>query len=339
MNLLIVENNRPEATGYVAKTSCAPNLKIARLSKDLCDAYHFAEHHEPDAVLVGLQFACRPEFEVMNLMLQALTIRCILLVPQAISGHATQTLAKRLGASVLDASLNESAFCASLSAILDCPKTNSLPKSNECAKPSSRRRSHSFVTDQRILLGSSTGGVEALLAVLTQFPVDCPPTMVVQHTGASFSAGLAKLLDSRIAPNVTEARDGQSPESGQVLLAPGSERHLVLSGRNGRYCRLKDDDPVSGHRPSVDELFNSAIPFANTTVAAILTGMGRDGAGGLTKLRQAGAMTFGQDERTSVVYGMPKVAFEMGGVEHQLPIDELGTAILQACCDKKGSFV
>lgn len=339
MDLLIVDSNLSGAKECQVKTNCASNIRVSRCSQNLSDAYHFAEHHEPDAVLVSAQFAYKPEFEVMNLMLRALSIQCVILVPHSNFDHATIVLAKRLGATILDTSLNAEAFCASLSTIEKTHSIANLTSLDHSSGFSGPHNTHDFKAGHRILLGSSTGGVEALLAILSQFPADCPPTLIVQHTGASFSAGLAKLLNSRVAPTVLEAQDGNAMQSGKVLLAPGSSRHLVLAGKNGHHCRLREGIAVSGHRPSVDELFQSAVPFASATVAAILTGMGRDGARGLTELRRAGATTFGQDERTSVVYGMPRVAFELGGVEHQMPIEKMGSAILQACSEKKDTLV
>ena len=150
---------------------------------------------------------------------------------------------------------------------------------------------------------------------------------MVQHTGGRFSQGLARLLDSRIAPKVMEADDGMVVEDGTICLAPGDACHLTLDPKKERTCRLIEAPPETGHRPSVDVLFRSGVPFASKVTAAILTGMGRDGASGLRALRDAGAHTIGQDEATSLVYGMPKAAFELGGVTRQLPLSDIGPAL------------
>ena len=183
-----------------------------------------------------------------------------------------------------------------------------------------------------ILLGASTGGVEALLEVLSHFPADCPPTAIVQHMPAGFTTSFAARLDKFCAATVSEARDGDVLKSGQIHLAPGGTAHLEVAGRGQWRCRLVADDLTSGHRPSVDRLFHSAAAGAGKDcVAAILTGMGRDGAAGLLALRQAGAITLGQDEASSVVYGMPRAAFELGAVASQLPLEKIGPELMRLC--------
>jgi len=186
--------------------------------------------------------------------------------------------------------------------------------------------------DRILAIGSSTGGVEALTAVIGGFPANCPPTVITQHMPATFTASFAARLDRSGACRVAEARDGDVLEVGKVLIAPGGTRHMAVRRLGERLVvRLEDGDPVSGHRPSVDVLFHSVAQAAGPrSVGAILTGMGRDGADGLLAMRLAGATTVGQDEATSVVFGMPRVAAEMGAVERQLPITRVGPALLRA---------
>jgi two-component system chemotaxis response regulator CheB len=138
---------------------------------------------------------------------------------------------------------------------------------------------------------------------------------------------------------VEEATDGAVLASGRVYLAPGGATHLELAGPAGGpwHCRLTSQATVNGHRPSVDVLFKSVAATARArAVGVILTGMGRDGAQGLLAMRQAGARTFGQDEASCVVYGMPKVAFELGGVQSQVPLHAAAAAMLAACNAKPG---
>jgi len=183
-----------------------------------------------------------------------------------------------------------------------------------------------------IALGASTGGVEALLAVVSCFPANCPPTVITQHMPANFTASFAERMNRGSAATVSEARDGAPLIAGQVYLAPGGGQHLEITGHGQMRCRLREGDLVSGHRPSVDVLFQSVAQLAkDKAVGVILTGMGRDGASGLLAMRQAGANTLGQDEASCIVYGMPKAAFELGGVERQLPLEKIGPAILNLC--------
>lgn len=179
-----------------------------------------------------------------------------------------------------------------------------------------------------ILIGSSTGGVEALETVLRVFPRDCPPTLITQHMPAQFLTSFAARLNSAMAPTVQLAATGQRPEQGQVLIAPGGETHLRLAP-DGLTLELSNAPKRSGHRPSVDEMFASARPHAKRMIAAILTGMGRDGAEEMLALRQAGARCIGQDADSCVVYGMPRVAHSIGAVEQQVPLAQIGPRLLE----------
>ncbi|WFU02414.1 protein-glutamate O-methylesterase CheB [Rhizobium sp. CB3171] len=187
-----------------------------------------------------------------------------------------------------------------------------------------------------VAIGSSTGGVEALIAVLQKFPANCPPTVITQHMPPSFTRSFAERLNRLCAPVVQEATDGARLEIGKIYLAPGGDRHLQVANTSAPHCRLVDRGPVNGHRPSVDVLFDSVAELAGrNAVGVILTGMGRDGAAGLLKMRHAGARTIGQNEKTCVVYGMPRVAFELGAVEQQFPLNAIGEEILKVTAARK----
>ncbi|SIQ02980.1 two-component system, chemotaxis family, response regulator CheB [Rhizobium sp. RU35A] len=187
-----------------------------------------------------------------------------------------------------------------------------------------------------VAIGSSTGGVEALIAVLQKFPRNCPPTVITQHMPPTFTKSFAERLNRICAPVVQEATDGARLEIGKIYLAPGGERHLQVVNPSAPSCRLVERDPVNGHRPSVDVLFESVAELAGrNAVGVILTGMGRDGASGLLKMRSAGARTIGQNEKTCVVYGMPRVAHDIGAVEQQLPLGAIGEEILKLTAARK----
>ncbi|MCW6507659.1 chemotaxis response regulator protein-glutamate methylesterase [Hyphomicrobiales bacterium BP6-180914] len=189
-----------------------------------------------------------------------------------------------------------------------------------------------FRTDGSVLaIGSSTGGVEALTAILSCFPANCPPTVITQHMPPLFTRSFAERLNRLCAPTVAEASDGAQLLDGHVYIAPGSlTHHLEVVGTGRLRCRLRQAEAVNGHCPSVDVLFHSVAKAAGAgAVGIILTGMGRDGAAGLLAMRQAGARTLGQDAASSLVYGMPKVAHEVGAVERQVPLRRMGNEILQ----------
>lgn len=181
-----------------------------------------------------------------------------------------------------------------------------------------------------IAIGASTGGVEALITLLSEFPQNCAPTVITQHMPATFTKSFAERLDRLCAPRVSEAVEGAPLVAGQIYLAPGSIAHLQVGSGKKLVCRLTPSGPVNGHRPSVDVLFKSVAETAKSqAVGIILTGMGRDGADGLAAMRQAGARTIGQDRATSLVYGMPRVAYEIGAVEKQMPLKKIGDEVLR----------
>lgn len=176
-----------------------------------------------------------------------------------------------------------------------------------------------------IAIGASTGGPEATSTVLKQFGPDIPGVVLVQHMPAGFTEMYAKRLNDECRVRVKEARSGDPVLPGQVLLAPGGDAHMQLIRVNGTYqVVLKKTPKVNGHCPSVDVLFHSVAETAGKrAIGIILTGMGGDGAKGLLAMRQKGARTVGQDESTCVVYGMPKVAYELGAVEYQEKLGDI----------------
>lgn len=182
-----------------------------------------------------------------------------------------------------------------------------------------------------IFLGASTGGTEAIKEFLMGVPADCPPILIVQHMPESFTASFAKRLDSLCLPKVIEAQGGEKVEPGTVYIAPGHSHMQIRRTASGHVIELLATPPVNRHRPAVDVLFDSAASIVGKqAVAVILTGMGKDGAQGMLRMRQAGARTFGQDEASCVVYGMPREAFLIGAVEEQYPLEDISRKVLQA---------
>jgi len=179
-----------------------------------------------------------------------------------------------------------------------------------------------------VAIGASTGGVEALVTILSQFPKQCAPTLIAIHLPSPFTKSFAERLDRICSPRVHEATHGAPILPGNIYVAPGTHAHLEVSRAEQLRCVLREGDPVSGHRPSVDALFHSvARNLGGKAVGVILTGMGGDGAQGLLAMRKAGAHTIGQNEATCVVYGMPKVAFQIGAVEKQAPLQSIAADV------------
>jgi two-component system chemotaxis response regulator CheB len=184
-------------------------------------------------------------------------------------------------------------------------------------------------TDKVIAIGASTGGTEAIRAIITNLPPLMPGIVIVQHMPPGFTKAFADRLNEESLLEVREAKTGDRVMRGTVLVAPGDfQMRVVRSG--GRYELVcTKSEKVNGHRPSVDVLMHSVAQYVGANACGvILTGMGGDGAQGLKAMRDAGAWTLGQDEETSVVYGMPKVAFDVGAVETVLPLQSIASTLV-----------
>lgn len=183
-------------------------------------------------------------------------------------------------------------------------------------------------SEKLLIIGASTGGTEAIKSFLLQMPSDCPGILITQHMPAGFTKSFADRLDSLCKITVREAVDGERILPGHAYIAPG-DHHLLLGRSGANYVtKLSDAAPVSRHKPSVDVLFDSAANHAGkNAIGVIMTGMGKDGAAGMAKMKQAGAYNFAQDEASCVVFGMPREAIAHGGVEDVLPLNDLPNAV------------
>jgi len=188
---------------------------------------------------------------------------------------------------------------------------------------------HTGETDiAMIALGASTGGTEAILEILSDLPADMPPILVVQHMPCEFVTLFSKHMSKKCAMQVRLVSGGEKLRRGVIYLT-AEDRHLtVLHEEDGYHIKCVEGDKVSGHRPSVDVLFSSVAAAGSRAIGVILTGMGADGTQGLLKMHQAGAYTIGQDRQSSVVYGMPAVAYQLGAVSRQLPLGAISAELM-----------
>lgn len=195
--------------------------------------------------------------------------------------------------------------------------------------PALRVKAMAETTEKVVVVGASTGGTEAIRVMLQSMPADCPAIAIVQHMPEGFTRSFAGRLNQLCKIQVKEAESGDTLLRGHALIAPGN-RHMLIKRSGARYfVELRDGPLVSRHRPAVNVLFRSAAQHLGANaIAVMLTGMGDDGADGMLEMKQAGAATIGQDEATSVVYGMPKEAFKRGAVDVQLPLEEIATKVL-----------
>lgn len=332
MKLILAHPSPVRRARLAARLRKRPGIVLLAEAADLTALYTAAEHMEPDAILLEADLARPPEFEVMRALFAALNLSCIL-IAETPSGQAVP-LAEGLPEIEADQppdQLEEALRSAARVKVTRLAGAPARMPGRSGAAPRAATPEVASRDGALILIGASTGGVDALIAVLRRFPRMCPPTLIVQHTGGAFAGSLIRLLDSRCEADVGAAQDGEGLRRGRVYLAPDDTAHLVLRPGVTRRAGLERAASVGNHRPSVDALFRSAVSAGQDVAAALLTGMGRDGAQGLLELSRAGATTMAQDEATSVVYGMPRVAWEIGATRRRLPIERIGPALLTAC--------
>lgn len=304
---------------YVARKKIA-NLKPDVLTLDLemprMDGLSFLsklmKHHPMPVVVVSSLTPKNSENALTALRLGAVDVLC-----KPGSSYSTQEISREIIKSVRAA------------AVADIKKNDSTTSAqkSQSIKPSNARLKKT--TKKLIAIGSSTGGTKALEEILRVLPSNIPGTVIVQHMPPVFTKSFAERLDIICNMSVKEAEDGDWIRPGQVLLAPGNFHMLVQKDGAKYYTKVKQGPPVHHHRPSVDVLFNSVAEAAGiNATGVILTGMGSDGAKGLLTMKEKGAHTIGQDKDSCVVYGMPRVADEMGAVSETLPLSKIAEAIV-----------
>lgn len=317
----------------VSRTLTAdPEIEVIGQAKSASEARALIKELNPDVMTLDVEM---PEMDGLSFLERVMRLRpmpVVMVSTLTAQGSETAIAALALGAVdcvVKPGADHPSSFQELPAKVKAAARVRRRPPGPEAQAPAPRT---GYQPDDRIVaIGSSTGGVEALIAVLQHFPENCPPTLITQHMPPLFTRSLASRLDRMCRPAVREASHGAPVGPGLVYIAPGGEQHLELAGRATLSCVLKPGPAVNGHCPSVDRLFASVARTAGArAVGVVLTGMGRDGAEGLLEMRRAGARTLAQDEASSVVYGMPKAAFESGAAERQLDLARIGPAVLDA---------
>ena len=313
-----------------------PAIEVVGAAQSALEARELIKQLNPDVMTLDVEM---PEMDGLSFLERVMRLRPMpVVMVSTLTAQGTETAISALAIGAVDCVVKPSA---------DNPSSfHDLPAKVKIASRVKRRQqepldsgprfSGAYQPDGKIVaIGSSTGGVEALIAVLSKFPENCPPTVITQHMPPIFTRNLASRLDRMCAPTVVEASQGAPLRTGLIYLAPGGEQHLEVTGRSTLTCFLKPGDLVNGHCPSVDRLFTSVARAAGPrALGLILTGMGRDGAQGLLEMRRAGARTIAQDEASSVVYGMPKAAVEAGAVEHQYSLARIGHAVIEATASR-----
>ena len=318
--------------------SADPEIEVVGMAPEPNTARTLIKELNPDVITLDVEMPGMDGLSFLEKIMRLRPMPVVMCSTLTARGAEVTIEALRLGAVDCVAKPSGNADELARDAGLLCAKVKSAARSSvrpltraPVAAAKSAGDAGSDWRDVVIAIGSSTGGVEALFAIASTLPIDCPPVLVVQHMPAAFTASFAARLDRDCAVHVVEAVDGTPIERGTVYVAPGGERHMQLAGGLHGRIKLRQGDSVSGHRPSVDVLFRSVAELGSGAVGAILTGMGADGAQGLLGMRQAGARTFGQSKESCVVYGMPRAAFELGAVQNEVSLSGMAEAILGAC--------
>lgn len=312
-----------------------PGIEVVGTASDGEKALDMVRELSPDVITLDIEM---PRIDGVS-FLKRLMPQCLIptVVISSVTSEGADVTLRALEAGAVDVIAKPSLGLANgLSGIMDdiCRRVRAAAKARPVIgrAPLQQIRSRLRPTSSNhvIVIGASTGGVQALSSLLPQLPADAPPVLIVQHMPEGFTASFARRLDDSCAIQVSEAQDGDTLLPGTALIAPGGTRHMTLVGQfPSLFVSLQHGAPVSFSTPSVDVLFDSAARrLGMNCAAALLTGMGKDGAQGLLNIRNAGGRTIAQDEASSVVWGMPGHAASIGAAEFILPLPYIAAALL-----------
>ena len=340
IKILIVDDSAIVRDILSSGLSKEPSFEIVGSAPDPFVARDMIIEHRPDVITLdiemprmnGLEFLARlmPQFPLPVIMVSSLTQKGANETFRALELGALDFIPKPQGGNPNELSemLTELATKIKIASTVDVSR---FKKAISTSNTNLSKTISSQVGDKNsiIAIGASTGGTEALQKVLKDLPTNLPGIVITQHMPAGFTNTFASRLNSSSIINVKEAEHGDKVLPGFAYIAPGDFHMKVLRKNGESLIYLEQTEKVSGHRPSVDVLFSSiAESFKEKSLGVILTGMGKDGAVGMKKMRDAGAHTLGQDKDSSIVYGMPQEAYLLGGVEKQLSLDNIPNAII-----------
>ena len=329
IKVLIVEDSIVFRELLVQNLSRDPAIQVVATAKDPFEARDAILAHKPDVMTLDVELPRMSGIEFLRKLMPQYPLPVVVIsslsdkVFDALKAGAVDFVAKPAVSSraQLEAFIRNELLVkikiASTAKISNIKKT--VMKQEEQSLSSVKGK------DLIVAIGASTGGTEAIFDVVKEYGTDIPGIVIVQHMPPGFTEMYAKRLNDQCRVQVKEARTGDRVLPGHVVIAPGGDQHMHLVKVNGMYqVECRKGPKVNGHCPSVDVLFESVAKVAGRdAVGIILTGMGGDGAKGLLAMRKAGARTIGQDESTCVVYGMPKVAYDLGAVEYQEKLSDI----------------
>lgn len=325
----------------------APDLKVVGTAPDPIAAREMIKALNPDVLTLDVEMPKMDGLEFLDRLMRLRPMPVIMISATTERGSEVTLKALELGAvdyvakpraeniTLLQGYAEEirDKIRTAKGARLKMPSMRPLPGSGTvaaaAAPPVASRFSSRLLNEKVIAIGASTGGTEAIKDVLTSLPAGMPPILMVQHMPETFTPSFARRLDSLCQLTVIEAQGGERLQPGTAYLAPGHSHLSIRKSGAGYVTELSQGEPVNRHRPAVDVLFDSvAEQVRGNALGIILTGMGRDGAQGLLRMRQAGAYTLGQDQASCVVYGMPREAALAGAVEEVASLDAIPGRLL-----------
>jgi len=314
------------------------DITVVGTAEDPIDARAKIRMLNPDVVTLDIEMPNMNGLAFLDKLMRLHPLPVVMVSTLTTKGASETLLALELGAvdfvakPSTDLAGGLEAFGANLREKVRAAATSDVrAHATKVSAPPTKLRTAAAPQGALIAIGASTGGVEAIRVVLGDMPSDCPPIVIAQHMPAGFTTRFAARLDELSDVRVLEAEDRMPLEPGKAYVARG-DWHLRVERSSGQLkCRLGQDGLTSGHRPSVDVLFESVAQVVGSmAVGTILTGMGRDGARGLKLMRDAGAYTVGQSQASALVYGMPRVAFEEGAVVEQAPVEAIAAKLAAA---------
>ena len=344
IRVVVVEDSPTMRAILMARLSEEADIKVVATAANAAEGRELIRQFDPDVVTLDIEMPGMNGLDFLDKIMALRPTPVIIISGATQEGNATTAEALARGAVACYAKAQNGAAFGPDSRLVDLIReaaqvkfARPAPGSAAPAPVAAAPRSNVTQMPRRsgppalVAIGSSTGGVEALHAVLSAFPADCPPTVIVQHVNARFAPSIAQSLDQACPPRVLIAEPDLPLRAGHVYLAPGDERHLTVSGSAGSFhARLRPGQPISGHLPSVDALFQSVAEKVGAAAAGILlTGMGSDGAQGLLAMHRAGALTIAQDEATCTVFGMPRAAIALGAAGIIAPLSSIPSQIFR----------